>query len=135
MRQFLQTSLLLFFVSTILSCGSSSQGEEQTIESLKSEVLDIHDEVMPKMGELRTASKSLMELSATSPDSLELRALASDIKAANDRMMDWMRNYEPEFEGTDEEYFKYLEDQKIKIQKVKDDMLKSLEKGKQKLNQ
>ena len=131
---------VLASIILLAACGHSKKKETQTngeisLDSLKSEVLSIHDEVMPKMGELRRTRKdllfradSLMETDAER--AAMLTTVADEIDAANESMMQWMRAYEPEFEGTDEEIRQYLEDQKVAIQKVKDDMLGSLKKGK-----
>lgn len=115
----------------ILACTSSKKNE---IKLLKDEVIAIHDEVMPKMGELRRARKSLMLQADTimgsdSTRAMMLKGLADDLGNANEGMMQWMRNYEPEFDGTDEEVMSYLGDQKKSIQQVKEDMLESLKKG------
>ena len=133
--------LLPFLLAAIvLSCQPSSSGaegagnEEITIDSLKRVVLAIHDEVMPKMGELRRTRKDLMLLadSIANIDSLkaaDLTSLADEIGAVNEGMMQWMRGYEPEFEGTEEEVKVYLEAQRKSIQKVKEEMEGSLAKG------
>ena len=127
--------LNLLFVVLLFSCGPSQQEELQT---LKDEVIAIHDEVMPKMGELRKTRMALEALadSVIVSDSVRaqsLSAFASDIAAANEGMMQWMRNFEPEFEGTNEEIKAYLEEQKIAVTKVKDDMNASLASGKEAL--
>ena len=114
--------------------GNESASGEVSLDSLKSEVLSIHDEVMPKMGDLRRARKTLMLWadSLVTIDSTKanmLSTMAEDIANANESMMVWMRAYEPDFEGTDEEVRAYLEAQKESIQKVKDDMESSLANG------
>ncbi|WP_420576009.1 hypothetical protein [Ekhidna sp.] len=122
---------LLTVIIFLAACGPSKKEELQT---LKSEVMAIHDEVMPKMGELRRTRKDLLlqadSLMESNPDrAAMLTTVADEIGNANEGMMQWMRAYEPEFEGTDEEIKQYLEDQKVAIQKVKDEMIESLKKG------
>jgi hypothetical protein len=138
----MKTMKNLIFLVTLLLFAACGTGKKETqangaisVDSLKSEVLSIHDEVMPKMGELRRARKDLLFLADSLMETDAERAamlttVADEIDAANESMMQWMRAYEPEFEGTDEEIRQYLEDQKVAIQKVKDDMLGSLKKGK-----
>lgn len=144
MKYLIPVTLIFFFIS----CGKKSEkpkaiesikdeipldmDREISIDSLRSQVLAIHDEVMPEMGALRKTRKELLSVA----DSLRKRAamlsaVADEIGNANESMMQWMRAYEPEFEGTDEEIKQYLEDQKVAIQKVKDDMNGSLQKGKE----
>jgi hypothetical protein len=118
----------------IFSCSSSSN-DSVDIPSLKAEVIAIHDEVMPKMGELRKVSKELRlaaEADSTKADWVET---ADQIAAANESMMVWMRGFEPNYEGTDEEIVNYLQDQKVKVEKVRDDMNGSLAAGKALLDQ
>lgn len=122
---------ILLFALLLVSCGPSKKEE---LKTLKEEVINIHDEVMPKMGELRRARKDLLlqadSLMEVNPDrAAMLTTVADEIGEANENMMKWMRAYEPEFEGTDEEIKQYLEDQKKAIQQVKEDMMGSLEKG------
>ena len=130
---YMKNLTLLTAIILLAACGPSKKEELQT---LKSEVMAIHDEVMPKMGELRRTRKDLLlqadSLMETNPErAAMLTTVADEIGNANEGMMQWMRAYEPEFEGTDEEIKQYLEDQKVAIQKVKDDMNGSLQKGKE----
>ncbi len=117
-------TLLLFVLS---GCGN----KPDQLESIKKEVMDVHDEVMPKMGELRSVRKSLIEKSkaADSTAANRLDVLAKNLEVANDQMMSWMNQYEPQFEGTEEEKIKYYKDQNASIQTVKNSMLNALEAG------
>lgn len=129
MNKFLYLIPLLF----ILSCQPSGK-EQVDLKALKNEVFDIHDEVMPKMGDLRRVRKAIM-LQADSIQALDsvgadrLIEASDKLAAANESMMDWMRNFDPDFEGTYEERLQYLNQQKEGIIQVRDDMLSSLEAG------
>ncbi len=122
---------LIILIAILVMTGCQSGNN---IDLLKEQVMAVHDEVMPKMGELRKVEKSLRELSPGNPDSVVIITEANAIKAASDGMMQWMRNYEPDFEGSEEEYIEYLNTQMKEIEKVRDDMNSSLEAGKQRLN-
>lgn len=124
--------LLAFF---LLACGGSTQSEQSDQTTLKEEVMAVHDEVMPKMGELRSMEKKLRAKgdSLLASDSLLAQkhiAAADAIKHANDGMMTWMRSFDPNYEGTEEEIKSYMESQKDSIEKVRDNMLQSLDSGK-----
>ena len=125
-------NILFILVAVFAACQTKS--EETDLKALKDEVFEIHDAVMPKMGDLRRVRKALM-LQADSlqvSDSVRVNVLlnASDkIADANESMMDWMRNFDPNFEGTDEEILNYLNEKKASITKVKEDMLGSLAEG------
>lgn len=118
----------------IISCTPSKKEE---LTSLEKEVMLLHDEVMPKMGELRSTQKELLALAdSAGTDSVAARKyheLARIIELANESMMDWMRSYDPNFEGNDEELKAYLETQRKKIEKVNLDMTSSLEEGRKAL--
>lgn len=125
--------LSLLLVAVCVACGP---GKKEELQTLKDEVMSIHDEVMPKMGELRNVRKQLMLQADSLMESDSVRAAilitaADNIGEANESMMQWMRNYEPEFEGTEEEAMQYLQGQKESIQKVKEDMLGSVAKGRE----
>lgn len=128
---------LLFMVASAAAC-SNEQKEQK--DALMAEVMAAHDEVMPKMGELRKTAKALQaradSLGALTGQDFAaeistLRQTAERIEDANEGMMEWMRQFEmPDNEAPIAEVLVYLKDQKEKIDKVKDDMLKSLEEGK-----
>ena len=117
----------------LMACQTN--GKKDQISQLKEEVMGAHDEVMPKMGSMRNMEKSLRALSANNQDSLEIRKEADALKSASDGMMQWMRNYQPDFEGTEDEYIQYLQDQKKLVEKVKNDINSSLAAGEARLNQ
>jgi len=130
-------TIILIFVLFVFSC---QQGKKSEVAELKDAVMAIHDESMPKMGELRKIRRNLMLQADSLKVSDSTRAVvllvtAEEIAAANEGMMDWMRNYEPEYTGTKEEILFYLGEQRKSIQKVKEDMEKSLIKGKEMLKQ
>ena len=130
----------------IIACQSGKNRSDSivdgqiSIDSLKSEVLFLHDEVMPKMGELRRVRKDLM-LQADSlmqSDSTKaniFNSLANEIGNSSEGMMQWMRAFEPDFEGTEDEVRSYLEAQKESIQIVKTDMENSLTEGRKAIGQ
>ncbi|SNT16436.1 hypothetical protein SAMN05421640_2598 [Ekhidna lutea] len=126
----------LILLATLTLFFSCSPSKKEELQNLKDEVIDIHDEVMPKMGELRRTRKDLLlqadSLMETDTDrAAMLTTVANEIADANESMMQWMRAFEPEFEGTDEEIKKYMEDQKVSIQQVKEDMNSALAKGRE----
>ena len=98
----------------------------------KAEVMKIHDDAMAELGNIRTAVFELEELRKTSPDSIKIDEVVSQLENADDAMMDWMGNYvEPE----DDKLKDFLVDQKTKISIVADKMYTSLEASKKYLNE
>lgn len=108
-------------------------------DGLFKEVMDIHDEVMPEMGTLRSMSKSIqVQIDSLGADSTyqdtsqrkQLEEIVEKLKKANESMMEWMRQFEHVEEGTPHgEVMKYLKEQKRMIEKVRDDMLEARKEG------
>lgn len=133
-------SFTLIFLLLAISCQSSKKEEKKDVSKLKKEVMAIHDDVMPKMGALRRASKELMALGDSIQPIDSARAAtylnaAQELVDANESMMEWMRQYEPEFTGDDDEVWNYYTLQKEEIKKVSDLMNNELKEGQALLNQ
>lgn len=122
--------LTIILASLVFSCGPS---EAEELKALKNEVMDVHDAVMPKMGDMMKIRKGLMGKAETHPDSVMLLELADQVDQAHEGMMQWMRNYEPEFTGSNEEVREYLEGQMKAIQKVSDEMNGAIKAGQEAL--
>jgi hypothetical protein len=94
----------------------------------EAEVMAIHDEVMPKMGEIHLARKSLKEIFSKTNDEVlktEITRLMANLDQADEGMMVWMEQWKvPE---DSQEKSAYFLKEKEKITKVKHDMLNSLQ--------
>lgn len=133
----MKKSLLILLALAIISACQTSQKEKEE-KPLMDQVMDVHDAVMPKMGALMKTSKELLakakEIVPTdSAKAQELMFIAQEIDLANESMMDWMRHFDPEFEGTEEEVKDYLLKKKEGIDKVAKAMNDKLEAGKKAL--
>lgn len=121
-----RTILFLIFASFLLlnSCGPSGPSGN---EILRAEVIAVHDEVMPKMGQLKSLERKALE-KATELQSQEVvdsvavekyKALAYDLNHAHEAMFEWMRQYEQLDEGrSEEELEEYLDTQMILVSEV-----------------
>jgi len=120
----------LFAIALIVvSCGGFDT------EAKIDEVLDIHDEVMPKMGEVMNLKRQVLAKAQEESDSTvvnELRALAKELDDASEAMMVWMRewskNSQPHVsEESDIAERKLFFEQEIdKVTKVKEDINNSI---------
>lgn len=106
----------------IASCNSINE-----VEKLKTEVMAIHDEVMPEMGNLMNLKSQLKEKSSEldslddSGDLEQLNLLIQNLEEADEAMMDWMRNYkDPSNEMTENQALEYLKEKMKSIQEVKE---------------
>jgi hypothetical protein len=123
MKKFLP--LLVLFLA--FACAKKDNGD-----ALVNEVLNIHDEVMPKMGEVMSLRNKVLDKveGSTNPD--ELRDIALRLEDAQKGMMlwmnDWSKNSAPfvKNEKTQEEKMDYLNAEKQRVTKVKDDIEKAL---------
>ena len=121
---------LLFF----LACQSSDPNHLAE-EALKDEVMVIHDEVMPKTGEMTKLRKNLQNFlnqdSIIDPTTKAtvLEAITY-LEKADEGMYDWMAEFKKpkklRGEKSHEEIMAYLKEEKVKIEQVKYDMLTSI---------
>jgi hypothetical protein len=109
-------------------------------EQLHSEIMAIHDEVMPKTGELSYLSIAFnKKLETDSSISLtiknELIRQVNDLEAAEEEMMVWMNQYTPPASNksikSKEEWVTYLKEQKVIIGNVKVHTMESLKKARE----
>ncbi|OIN57426.1 hypothetical protein [Arsenicibacter rosenii] len=139
--------LVLSFSVTILasgflfSCGDS--GQQEAIDKTEKEVFAVHDEVMPKIGEIMKLRKELNQLvgkedslAATSASATllsdEKKAQASllsrQLGEADSLMMAWMNGYNADtlkkLESADA--LRYLEQEKGKVTNVKEKINSSI---------
>lgn len=141
----MKSFLLAFFAVIVLftsSCSSSSN--QQNIESLREEVIAIHDEVMPRMGELKTLRKEIAAKAneLNQADSInnttevnELKDLAVRMDDAFEGMFVWMRQFNSSYEGMEKDEIEaYLQEQKEKVKVVNSDIKNSIQEAKSKLN-
>lgn len=126
----------------VSACGQDKDSVEQT----EKEVFVIHDEVMPKMGQLMdlktglskeiAAIDSLTKISVN--DSLQKRkeealALSLALTEADQGMMDWMHNYNGDSLKalSGDAALNAMNAEKTKISAVRDKMLASMTKAEQ----
>lgn len=130
--------LATFFILT--SCGEKGPSADQ---KMRDEIIAVHDEVMPKIGELKSLEKKAItkaeELTGVEPvDETQLeeyKSLAYDLNHAHEAMFIWMRQYETEDgELSDEELKIYLEDQLDRVKDVNKEVKEALERAEKDLN-
>ena len=120
----------------LFSCGES---KEEANQRLRAEVIQIHDEVMPFMGDLKSLRKEIVakadELKSSSESDntqkvQELILLAKQLDEAFDGMFVWMRQFKQSTDDMSEEEVEiYLLEQREMVQKVHDDITSAIEKA------
>jgi len=122
MKHFPQLLLAaVFMAAACQNAGNSNSGHK----ALSKKAIEIHDIIMPQISVfdkqtilIDSLLANLSAIKASHPDldttdtRRELSALKTDLEAATDGMMDWMREYEPD--NADTSY------QKAEIQRITD---------------
>lgn len=126
--------LLLAITAGFVACnpGTSNhehnnQGTDSTdnIQALYDQVMDIHDEVMPKDGDIFLLKKKLQDEIAATPDMViekrkNLERRIANLDSVRQLMMKWMHEFNPLPDTVDQETRRaYLELEMERIRKVK----------------
>lgn len=101
--------------------GENAAAAAQKVDSLRQEVMALHDQVMPLMNPMGRMRNALMaQKERAGADSAAFRQAADDLAEAQERMMQWMRQYRSpkEIDGGTEEKLAYLADQQTKMEEV-----------------
>jgi len=124
-RCYITYFVTLFFLLLCFSACNQSSPKEKELDALHKTVMSIHDDVMPKISDIRKLSKTIRKREdANEP---KFQAMEKRLQQEDDAMMDWMQQYDkPDFKNYDEAKA-YLLDQKVKIEKVKIGMLKVID--------
>lgn len=127
-------TLLLTIVLIACQNGENSSGNNEGTPTpadaesqLYQEMMDIHDLVMPKMGQLNQLSQQLTTSLTTLGKEQEniktqIEKTIKDLQQADEGMMDWMHGVKPlgqlRKEKKHEDIMGYIEAEKSKIEKV-----------------
>ncbi len=114
----------------------TSEGVENSEnQALYDEVMQIHNEVMPKMDDLYKAKVALNTRIANTPnmaesDKKEINDKIALLDSASEGMMIWMRQFNPLPDSLGEEKAReYLEIEMKKVKEVKEDILQALQRA------
>lgn len=136
----------LLFISACGGKGGEHSGHGDTDSdsednnpntALYNQVMEVHDEIMPKSDEIYRLKKQIQEKIAASPDMAlekkqQLEQVISNLDSASNAMMDWMHKFNPLPDSVDQEQARaYLESEMEKIKKVRDLTYDALEKAKE----
>ncbi len=123
-------------VVTMMAVACSNPQQEK-IDALKKETIDLHDDVMPRLGEINTLSvelkkvKAKLENDTTDSGAMvkeSIYVMVKNLDNAHDGMMDWMAEYEPAYESSNpiDSAVVYYNQQKALISEVKTNMETSI---------
>ncbi len=123
--------------NTATSEGESTESEAvNQVETIKKEVMVLHDKTMAQMGEMGQLTTRLKAASSEATDTAAYYNVINDLTQAKESMMDWMHGFEnpDEMEVSEEEKIEYLEGQKSKMSDIADYTDRSIEKAKELLS-
>ena len=149
MKKFILPSLALLFI-TVTGCNNSDNKNEghtadapktQT-DSLMADVMDSHDVGMGKMSKISKMQNEITRVldsiaklpakakKAVAPYKAKLDSLKADLAYAEMAMDKWMTEFNMDSAVNNvQERIKYLTDEKVKVGKVKEAILSSLQKA------
>ena len=118
-------AIILITAAIFAGCGEK---KEDAQKALLDKVIEVHDEVMPLMNDIMEYKKELNakidELANSAKEDkeakiAELKKAVEDLENSHEGMLDWMRQFNSNFEGkVEEEVMSYLNDQMSKIESV-----------------
>ncbi len=126
---------IIVFITLLTGCSGQREKQEskdvkKSEKSLYDQVMDVHDEVMPRMNELQKLKRKLQdtltkgsELTADKRRELERKIMLLD--SASRSMMNWMYEFQPdELKGDSLDH--YLKNEMERINKVKELILEAI---------
>ncbi|GAA4274942.1 hypothetical protein U6A24_12515 [Aquimarina gracilis] len=131
---FFFTALLTFL---FISCNQLSE-EEQKFDALMENVISIHDEVMPKMGEISSLIKDLEPKIDTTQTGKSYAKAQQDLKDSYDFMMTWMSDFSEKFPHDEGEMetkdissqIKLLKEEEVEVRELRDQINSSIDNAK-----
>lgn len=121
---------LLPFLFFVVACSSGESTQEKV-----NKIFEVHDEAMPKIGEVMSLKKRVEAKAGESENAEELNHLATELENAQQNMMNWMHEWSAESgpyvneEASKEEAAKFFKSQMEKVTKVRDDINSSIAKA------
>jgi len=148
MKKISLSFLLLTFICTIAcnikdkKANTGNTNSKTLLDSLEAAVMDGHNAGMAKYGKLAAMQNEAQRLldsiaklpakarEAVTPLKTKLNSLVEDLRSAKANMDKWMDEYNMDSAVNNaEQRIKYLTGEKIKISKIKESILKSLQKA------
>lgn len=135
-------SILALVCFTIIACKETKK-EAPSEEDQMELVMEIHDEVMPKMGKINTLIKDLGAEIKTGNTTEAYTSAKADLQEANTLMMDWMTDFSERFDSDEimdgkalsPEKQEWLDEEEEKIRRVRDKINSSIAKAEALLEQ
>ncbi len=139
--------ILLVNLLLLAACGKSGhehQDQEEAStnnpnQALYDQVMEVHDEVMPKTSDIYELKKEIQDKIASAPNIMadkkqQLNQIIAELDSADHSMMDWMHKFNPLPDSANQELAReYLENEMEKIKKIREQINGSLQKAHEEL--
>jgi len=127
--------VLLAVIVMFQSCKQKAKGAEEV--SQMEQVMIIHDEVMPKMGELSKLVAELKSKVDTTAEGKKYKLAMEDLQGANKSMMDWMMGFGNRFDSDEilngkvltPQKKEWLNEEEEKVNALKEEINTSIDKA------
>lgn len=124
MKHIIRAFTLFLVVLISMQCKDKTP-QEAELDKLFDEVMVIHDDVMPKTAVIHRLKKKLKK--STEEENLgTVTSVIEQLDIADEGMMQWMENFKKPKNQPFEESKAYYEGEKVKITKVKKDILSAI---------
>lgn len=123
----------LFIIPVLVITCQLDKDQDPEVSLLYDQVIEIHDEVMPKMRDIRQLKKKLAKLKAPQ-NNKDVQYALQELEDAHDAMMDWMGQFKMPKNVEKSKSMDYLRGQMISANSMKVKMLNAIDNADQ-LNQ
>jgi succinate dehydrogenase flavin-adding protein (antitoxin of CptAB toxin-antitoxin module) len=117
------------FIVFAFACSNPLVEEKIDIKPIEKEVMEIHDEVMPRMSEVIFLTDAIDSVMKQEKDTIKLQEFGvikeSLVKSDKD-MMHWMHSYKSPAQPYDSNSLNYINKEKEKVVKLRALILKSI---------
>ncbi|MFN0289880.1 hypothetical protein [Pedobacter helvus] len=118
------------------ACQQQNEGNE---DAIKKTIDDLHNEAMvvnEKANKTKFKLDSLLEQKRLQNDSdtVALHQSITELNLADEKMMDWMHNFQLDFKGSKADALKYFKDQLDSVKQVQIQLEKAIEQAKPFIN-
>lgn len=142
MKNIIGTILLALVMTSITSCKEEKKEAPVVSNEQMKLVMDIHDEVMPKMSTIGRMVGKLKDIEDSTEIGMQYKGARIDLQDAHKAMMDWMKGFGKRFDS--EEILKgkalteqkqiWLDEEEVKVKALRDQINSSIAKAEQLLD-
>ena len=116
----------LFIVPILVIACQFDKNQDPEVSLLYDQVIEIHDEVMPKMRDIRQLKKKLKSISSAEQNK-DVKLALQQLEDAHDAMMDWMAQFKMPKNVEKSQSMDYLRGQMVSVNDMKAKMLDAIE--------